>query len=456
MRGHPPGGRGRRRAAVATTIALRLRNACCWPLALLVCTLAMETARALQEAEDIDNCSLPAGPLFVRGDDGYYVDPATDMVLPACAANVGGQLASSEVSVLYPCRSCRVEVGWVLRTMLGSCGPLRIICWEDLLSRETGLQQQPKSEHQTSGKLLRSFAEKIAAIGGDKGDVSTRPVAAINSRLYKDAVKLLLSGGVRLSEVVLVHLGDEQIANAFWDNYGPDDWAVEYQRWHHVFRNHWLDDPTAGWPFQRAASMGRLDYFPLGLTRQFYGRSCEPESAVPSSARKTFFSFSGGLALREAHLHSVKRAVGSALLLRHPPKKSAPHGYRSKDDDHIKLLMASSLCLMVPAASIETNRLYESLEVGCVPVFVSRQGVRGVTYDADMARLVLYPLENVSGSFPPFLRAYSPAQLPRLLNSTRAALSALNHRQAELRAWWSRAQRHFRRKFEAKICPLTP
>eukprot|EP00931_Biecheleriopsis_adriatica_P124538 TRINITY_DN99688_c0_g1_i1.p1 TRINITY_DN99688_c0_g1~~TRINITY_DN99688_c0_g1_i1.p1 ORF type:complete len:411 (+),score=54.24 TRINITY_DN99688_c0_g1_i1:20-1252(+) len=387
---------------------------------------------ALQQDEE--NCSLPEGPLFVRGDDGYYVDPETDMLLPPCAVGKGGMLSRSEVSVLYPCKSCRVEVGWVLRTMLGSCGPLRITCWEDLLPLERAAQ----------ALRLQAFLQPSRW---------TRPVAAINSRLYDEAVELLLAHRVELSEVVLVHLGDEQISNAIWGGRGPADWVAEYARWHHTFRNHWLDDPAKGWPFQSAADEGRLDYFPLGLPRQFYGRGSSEASRTRTSQRKTFFSFSGGLALRESHLLSIKRAVGGRLHIRHPPRSGAPHGYRSKDDDHIDLLMASALCLMVPAASIETNRFYESLEAGCLPVFVARQGVRGALYDSDMARFVLFPLDRVTGQPPAYLRAWSAVQLPSLLNRTVEDPAAMDARQADLRSWWPKAQHHFRQRFEVKVCP---
>ena len=111
---------------------------------------------------------------------------------------------------------------------------------------------------------------------------------------------------------------------------------------------------------------------------------------------------------------------------------------------------------------MESNRLYESLEGGCVPVVIAEYGpgeeavgtAPSVGAEAVAAtRAAFSPLGNVTGEPPPFVAVTYEHELPDALAPLLSSPEMLDALQARSLAWWRASKRHYAAAFEQVVCP---
>ncbi|KOO28450.1 hypothetical protein Ctob_001943 [Chrysochromulina tobinii] len=140
----------------------------------------------------------------------------------------------------------------------------------------------------------------------------------------------------------------------------------------------------------------------------------------------------------------------------------ACYGSACDDEAYVRATLDSALCLQLPGSSVESNRLYEGLEGGCIPVVVLRFGPGEAavgtvpTYDADAIEAVnaaFAPLRNVTGEPPPFVFVTHESELSARLAALAWSAERLDEQQALTMAWWRDAKRYYARAFTRWACP---
>ena len=134
----------------------------------------------------------------------------------------------------------------------------------------------------------------------------------------------------------------------------------------------------------------------------------------------------------------------------------------SADERYISETLDSALCLALPGSSVESNRLYESLEGGCVPVVVARFGPgeeavgTAPSYGAEASRAVLAafaPLANVTGAPPPFVLVGHERELATALARLAESADELDALQARAVRWWEAAKAFYAQRMAHAVCP---
>lgn len=86
-----------------------------------------------------------------------------------------------------------------------------------------------------------------------------------------------------------------------------------------------------------------------------------------ASQRPVKIYFGGSSQQRQSRLLQAQKLLGKDLVLESMGGSKIRSGY---DQHYLHQLFSSAMCLQVPGQSIESFRLYESLEAGCIPVVV--------------------------------------------------------------------------------------
>lgn len=198
----------------------------------------------------------------------------------------------------------------------------------------------------------------------------------------------------------LIHLSDE------W--YGQDYGC--YSGFDFVLRNY----------FTRSLERPGILQFPLGLPRM----TTEPRPIVPQTSRRYVWSFCGTRMASRPEMLSVFNDLGPAYVL--------PPGERIPRDEFQDVLMQSKF-VPCPMGNVvlETWRVCEALEAGCIPLLERR------------ATLDYY--RNLLGDHPiPTFSSWRDAR--RFVCRQLEAPDGLDRRQAELLRWWSGAKAAWRQR----------
>ena len=172
----------------------------------------------------------------------------------------------------------------------------------------------------------------------------------------------------------------------------------------------------------------------------------------------------GGTASGVEVVSGVEAAPGPAATARvfHRLGNVACYGSGCADARYVEETLDSALCLHLPGSSVESNRLYEGLEGGCVPVVLLRFGPgedavgTRPSYGERAARAVraaLAPLANVTGAAPPFVVVEHERELAARLRVLASSAAALDGMQAEAAAWWERAKAYYADRMARAVCP---
>ena len=219
-----------------------------------------------------------------------------------------------------------------------------------------------------------------------------RTVFVLQSNQMAIGEALLKHYAVPRSEVVLIHISDGNTYRASMQKS-----AARYAGWAAAFRQYWVPDPVAaagavepplgvhppGAPSSLAAAeaRGEIRWFPIGMNPQWVqllpslanGSIDRPRASMRSIA----LSFLGST---DKSMRSERVAAIGALLeplgieVYHHQGNVACYGTDCKDERYVRETLQSRLCLQLPGSSVESNRLYEQLEGGCIPVIVLEHG----------------------------------------------------------------------------------
>ncbi len=260
---------------------------------------------------------------------------------------------------------------------------------------------------QTTGDILACATTPLVLHmnphGGTDGDDSMRRI-----------VQAFASVG---RQFVLLHISDE-VCKSSVDFY-------ESPAIRHVFRNYW-----------RAGLPNKVSFLPLGYAK---GRSAKGLGPSPTFAERTHvWSFAG----------SLDRA-GRSLIL-DQLKTLEPHkvATMAKWGD-VPALQPTEYCEMlrntkfVPClrgfCSLESFRIYEALEHGCIPVYVP-----GDSYNCPDELQALY------GSHP-FLAIPSWAEAPSILTKLMGNPAVLEPYRQKVMDWWTHTKDQVRTKIAAAL-----
>jgi hypothetical protein len=173
----------------------------------------------------------------------------------------------------------------------------------------------------------------------------------IDNRLVPEKVSYYRRAFEAGCRVILVHLSDE----AFKDDLGA------YQYCDAVIRNY-RSDLLAGY--------SKIRFIPLGYKAGF---TAGAGAAKPAAARKYLWSFAGDAKkLTRGPMLQAMAQAGDGF-------QHLSEGFGSADalpTDAYRRLMDDSIVVPCPAgwSNLETFRVYEALEAGCIPIVESRPG----------------------------------------------------------------------------------
>ena len=300
--------------------------------------------------------------------------------------------------VLFPCGFAGADEAWLRDVMLKGCAP-RLACIGAVVRAH----------------LAGRHAEAAATV---------RPgaVFVLQSQLMPIAKALAASYRVPLASLTLVHLSD---GNTYRDSVAAT--AATYAQWRGALRQYWL--PDAAGSLDAAAARGEVRWFPIGMNPQWV--RLMPAIAngslplPPASARRHLLSFLGSThkSNRQARVDAV--AAAARVAVHHKKGDVACYGADCDDGEYVEGTLQSALCLQLPGSSVESNRLYEQLEGGCIPVVVLAFGpgehaVGTAPLEGDEAvrevAAALSPLDAVDGGAPPpFVVVREPSELAAAL-----------------------------------------
>jgi hypothetical protein len=358
--------------------------------------------------------------------------------------------AQDVVPFVFPCGYAGAEEAWIPDVLLAGC-QLRQICLVDIM-------------HDVAyGRIERSA---WAMVPGAVVVLQTQQMPLIKS--------LASRYHVPLSSLFLVHISDGNI----WQEHIADT-VRHYTAWRHVFRQYWVPDKAN--TLAAASGRGELSWFPIGMNPQWVEVMHEISMGaitVPiASARRHFIAFLGSTdkseraariravndAISGLHVGSLStRTTASSPGVFHSSGRHSCYGSDCADAGYIGRMLQSAFCLHLPGSSVESNRLYEGLEGGCVPVIIRRFGpgeeAVGTTPDTGITGAVLtsaalLPLDNVTGTPPPFVVVDHETDLFSALEPFAVSSQSLDQLQQRARSWWHLAKQHYAHTFESRICP---
>ena len=290
-----------------------------------------------------------------------------------------------------------------LRSFLHEVGQ-RVVCIKEATSAEVRAAVALACGHQSGGGLIANDA--LRSLG------------------FYD--------GRKTSRSTFIHLGDEGAPRAFTSDADYFGHVSLYSYWRKVFRQYWS-------PFFERRDIS--EWTPLGWALPMASR-------VPHAARRNFVGFygmAGNNARRAELMRQFERATGvhvAGSLAEHVACSSTPDACSEEQRAaYVAQMQDTKLCLQLPGLSPECHRLYESLEVGCVPILI----------DDFHPQMSIQHGPLLGGGPAPFLHAARAEDLAgrlRLLAANPAALAEM-HEKTE--TWWRLRREHFRTRLLQEI-----
>jgi hypothetical protein len=249
--------------------------------------------------------------------------------------------------------------------------------------------------------------------------------------------------------LTLVHLADNQMPphGIIYYNF--------YKKWGRVLRNYWWDETL----FESMYRQGMVQWFPLGYSNHIKkkGNISDANALLPPASRKHTLFFLGnkksGNRKRERNVQEI-RQTSTIDLLGDVNKGNFASGPR---DLYIYGMLNSKFCLQIPGRFAECYRLYDSLEMGCVPVFVDNY--RNSNYSANITESlvrfedVLWKNKNGQVSrIVPFQRFVDIADMDRGLKALLEDDIRLQTLFMDCVLWWSAAKDYVRLMFRDNVC----
>lgn len=202
-----------------------------------------------------------------------------------------------------------------------------------------------------------------------------------------------------------------------------------------------------------------LKWFPLGYSNHMKKKELIGEylDILPPAERNHTIFFLGnkrsGNVKRTNNVEEIKRVVKLDFL----GKVSRGNFGSGSRDGYAYGLFNSKFCLQIPGRFAECYRFYDSLETGCIPVFVD--SFRESNYSAVLSESLLRfedifwtnPAGNSTNKLP-FLRFHNIREMEETLTQMTSNHVELESIFNECRLWWNAVKGNFRSIFENDIC----
>jgi hypothetical protein len=269
---------------------------------------------------------------------------------------------------------------------------------------------------------------------------SKKPVTGIISRLFD----IFATYNVSTKAYNLIHVADES------NNFNHPRLLSFYSLWKKVYRHNWHSTQE----YKELHSSGQLDWFPLGHLRS-------PEvpfhQLIPSSLRKLNVTFRGNSNTnrrRMDHFSEVQTVLG--IKITGQVFSSAYHSGDPTAGDYIKEMQDSRFCLNIRGRTPECHRFYESLDCGCIPVFIDQ--FMNFNYKSQFKgwKSKLQEVTWRRGHDLPFIWARDVKHFAEiyhdLIDSGPTGFDRLDAMQSESLEWWAAAKLHIKSKVENSTC----
>lgn len=249
--------------------------------------------------------------------------------------------------------------------------------------------------------------------------------------------------------LLLVHVADNRMP--------PHGSTYEafYRGWAFVFRNYWWDEPMLQNLFQAQF----LKWFPLGYSNHIKNTALQIQNRnmlQPSERNYTIFFIGNkrsGNVKREKHIEELKRTT----RLNFTGGVNKGNFGAGSHDVYARGLDNSKFCLQIPGRFAECYRLYDSLEAGCIPVFVDNYINTNYTaiLSESLVRFSDISWKDIDGKISnsvPFLRFPNIREMELNILSLEENPHKLLSIYENCRTWWEQIKQHFRDEFRLHIC----
>mmetsp|Transcript_19871 Transcript_19871/g.33436 ORF Transcript_19871/g.33436 Transcript_19871/m.33436 type:complete len:799 (-) Transcript_19871:205-2601(-) len=249
---------------------------------------------------------------------------------------------------------------------------------------------------------------------------------------------------VSTRDYIFIHTADESL---YYQN--PE--LIEfYLRWKKVYRHNWWNIPA----FQKLHSENRLDWYPLHHLKM---TNMSLSDMVPASLRTINITFRGNTATNRRRLPEVmelEKVLNTKI--RGKLFKSASFSADSSQSAYETEMLNSRFCLNIRGRTPECHRFYETLEYGCIPVFVDAYQDFDYSYQFQSWKSKIKEVEWRKGHELPFVWVKNPTELKtlfdRLLDGGEEGLRELDVMQSESAEWWVAAKEFMKTRYEEAVC----
>ena len=265
----------------------------------------------------------------------------------------------------------------------------------------------------------------------------------------KDLQEMFEALGVNQKQLVLAHLSDNRMPP-----HGPE-YVTFYNKWAGVLRNYWWNEDI----FLEMKQQNFLKWFPLGYSNHIKRKEATLKYDPllrPSFRNHTLFFLGNKKSGNHLRAKNVKEitTLTSIVVLGEVSRGGFAHGSRN---DYIFGLFNSKFCLQIPGRFAECYRFYDSLEAGCIPVFIDNYV--SANYSTSIAESLLrledilwVDVDGYSRHSLPFLRYDNVSSMEEGLNSVLKDSDHLLAIFLNCQLWWKQVKEQMRVLFRDSIC----
>lgn len=326
---------------------------------------------------------------------------------------------SKRAQLVLPCYTDVIELGWILRLM-ASClpHPEQIVKCADRLAHPVGV------------------VVFVAIIGHYHFIANEADAHGLNE--YGHILQAMSRLGMSPAQHVMIHIGDEWELRAAQQDlqFDPLQQSLRgiYRFWGSAFRQ--FDN-------------GEGRFLPLGWTSKFATVRLHQNSSLQEAPSRHHALTFVGTARRGARanlLSQFAKSMEAAGLSLNQLRDGASEAlgprvrYKANDQLYVATMANSAFCLDLPGASSECYRLYEALEVGCIPVVTGFQ------------TLEIWARNAPELGPPPFL-VTDPAQVGESVLSFMQDPTALRELQLQSEAYWQAITAKYSTALQHTVCP---
>ena len=242
----------------------------------------------------------------------------------------------------------------------------------------------------------------------------------------------------------LIHTADET------RDYRKPQLIEFYLKWKKVYRHNWWNTS----PFLKLHSENRLDWYPL---HNLKATNLTLAEMLPSSLRPINITFRGNVATNNRRKPQTKE-VEKILDMKINGKvfKSGSYSADNSKSRYETEMLNSKFCLNIRGRTPECHRFYESLEFGCIPVFVDKYSDFDYTFQFSSWKSKIQEVTWRKGNELPFLWVKNVSELKvaydRLVNNGDKGLQELDRMQRDCMEWWDAAKQFMKKRFEEAVC----